>query len=69
MDILLIDPPFTSLRGVSVDCGYNVGLTSLAAYLRRGGIETGIIMGLDGSDNHDFLCIHNHPIDFKKSSF
>jgi anaerobic magnesium-protoporphyrin IX monomethyl ester cyclase len=45
MDILLIDPPFTSLRGVSVDCGYNVGLTSLAAYLRRGGIETGIIMG------------------------
>ena len=45
MDIMLIDPPYSSLKGVSTDCGYNVGLTSLAAYLRDGGIEAGILMG------------------------
>ena len=45
MDILLIDPPYSSLKGVATDCGYNVALTSLAAYLRNGGIETGILMG------------------------
>ena len=45
MDILLIDPPYSSLKGVPTDCGYNVALTSLAAYLRNGGIETGILMG------------------------
>jgi anaerobic magnesium-protoporphyrin IX monomethyl ester cyclase len=45
MDILLIDPPYTSLKGVPTDVGYNVGLTGLAAYLRQGGIETGVLMG------------------------
>ncbi len=45
MDILLIDPPYASLRGVSADCCYNVGQTSLAAYLREGGIESTILMG------------------------
>ena len=45
MDILLIDPPYSALKGVSTDCGYNIALTSLAAYLRQGGIETGILMG------------------------
>ena len=45
MDILLIDPPYTALKGVPTDCGYNVGLTSLAAYIRNEGIETGVLMG------------------------
>jgi len=45
MDILLIDPPFSSLKGIPADCGYNVGQTSLAAYLRRDGIDTAILMG------------------------
>ncbi len=45
MDILLIDPPYTSLKGMSTDCGYNIGLTSLAAYLRNEGIETAVLMG------------------------
>ena len=45
MDILFIDPPYTSLKGVPADCGYNVGLTSLAAYIRKAGLETGVIMG------------------------
>ena len=45
MDILLVDPPYSSLKGVPTDCGYNIGLTSLAAYLRAGGVETGILMG------------------------
>jgi anaerobic magnesium-protoporphyrin IX monomethyl ester cyclase len=45
MDIVLIDPPYTSLKGVSADCGYHIGLTSLAAYLRNGGIEAAVLMG------------------------
>jgi radical SAM superfamily enzyme YgiQ (UPF0313 family) len=45
MDILLVDPPYISLKGVSTDCGYNIGLTSLAAYLHQAGIETGILSG------------------------
>lgn len=45
MDVLLIDPPYYSLKGVSTDCGYNVGLTSLAAYLRSHGIETAVLSG------------------------
>jgi len=45
MEILLIDPPYSSLKGVSTDCGYNVGLTSLAAYLRNAGIDNGVLMG------------------------
>ncbi len=45
MDIMLIDPPYTSLKGVPADCGYNIGLTSLAAYVRRAGFEVGVIMG------------------------
>lgn len=45
MDVLLIDPPYTSLKGVSTDCGYHIGLTSLAAYIRNEGIETAVLMG------------------------
>jgi radical SAM superfamily enzyme YgiQ (UPF0313 family) len=45
MDILLIDPPYTSLKGMSADIGYNIGLTSLAAYIRNEGIETAVVMG------------------------
>ena len=45
MDILLIDPPYTSLKGVSTDCGYHIGLASIAAYLRNEGIETAVLMG------------------------
>lgn len=45
MDILLIDPPYRSLKGMPTDSGYNVGLTSLAAYLRKGDIETAVVMG------------------------
>ena len=45
MDILLIDPPYTSLKGMSADIGYNSGLTSLAAYIRHQGIETAVITG------------------------
>lgn len=45
MDILLIDPPYCSLKGIPTDVGYNIGLTSLAAYLRQEGYETAIVMG------------------------
>jgi radical SAM superfamily enzyme YgiQ (UPF0313 family) len=45
MDILLIDPPYRSLKGMSADSAYNLGLTSLAAYLRQGGIESAVLTG------------------------
>jgi len=45
MDILLIDPPYRSLKGMPTDSGYNIGLTSLAAYLRNEGIETAVLTG------------------------
>ena len=56
MDILLIDPPYISLKGVATDCGYHAGLTSLAAYIRNEGIETTVLMGdlLTGS-----ICRHS----------
>ncbi|MDD4859649.1 MAG: radical SAM protein [Dehalococcoidales bacterium] len=45
MDILLIDPPYISLKGMSIERGYHVGLTGLAAYLREGGMETAVLSG------------------------
>ncbi|MFC1921049.1 B12-binding domain-containing radical SAM protein [Chloroflexota bacterium] len=45
MDILFIDPPHGSLKNVPSDHGYNLGTTSLAAYLRREGIETAVVTG------------------------
>jgi anaerobic magnesium-protoporphyrin IX monomethyl ester cyclase len=55
MDILLVDPPYTSLKGIATKRGYHVGLTSLAAYLRRGDIESGVMMGdlLSGLISYD----------------
>jgi anaerobic magnesium-protoporphyrin IX monomethyl ester cyclase len=45
MDILLIDPPHSILKGQSANRGYNLGPTSLAAYLRSDGIETAVLTG------------------------
>lgn len=45
MDILLIAPPHHILTGVPTDRGYNVGVTSLAAYIHNNGIETAVLMG------------------------
>jgi anaerobic magnesium-protoporphyrin IX monomethyl ester cyclase len=44
MDILLIEPPHSILKGLPTDRAYNVGLTSLAAYIHREGIETAVLM-------------------------
>ncbi len=44
MDILFIDPPYMSLKGVATDCGYHIGLVSLATYLHKSDIDTGIVM-------------------------
>ncbi len=43
MDILLIEPPHVILKGGVTDRGYNLGLTSLAAYLRTNGVETAVL--------------------------
>jgi radical SAM superfamily enzyme YgiQ (UPF0313 family) len=43
MDILLIDPPQLSLERIVTDRGYNLGLTSIAAYLRINGIDTAVL--------------------------
>jgi radical SAM superfamily enzyme YgiQ (UPF0313 family) len=45
MDILLIDPPYRSLKGMPTDNGYTIGLTSLAAYIRNEGMETAVLTG------------------------
>jgi anaerobic magnesium-protoporphyrin IX monomethyl ester cyclase len=58
MDVLLIDPPYRSLKGMPTDKGYNVGLLSLAAYIRNEGIETAVLMGdllLDLPDTNKWL--------------
>jgi radical SAM superfamily enzyme YgiQ (UPF0313 family) len=45
VDILLIDPPYRSLKGISPECGYHLGLTYLSAYLRTEGFDVGLING------------------------
>jgi len=45
MDVLLIDPPFYSLKGTPNDVGYNLGLTSLAAYLNQRDFDCAVVMG------------------------
>lgn len=45
MDLLLIDPPYRSLKGISPECGYHLGLTYLSAYLQREGFDVAIISG------------------------
>ena len=45
MDLLLIDPPYKSLKGIGIDCAYAMGPASLAAYLNAGGIETFLLTG------------------------
>lgn len=43
MDILLIEPPYRTLKGASPDAGYNLGLPTLAAFLREKGMDARII--------------------------
>ncbi len=45
MDVLLIDPPYKSLKGIGTEVGYTMGLTCLAAYLRRHGFEASVLTG------------------------
>jgi len=45
MDVLFIDPPLFSLRGLTTRRAYCIGLTSLAAYLRKEGIDSVILSG------------------------
>lgn len=45
MDIILIDPPYKALKGIGSEYGYSINITSLAAYLRQGGISTSVITG------------------------
>ena len=43
MDILLIEPPYRSLKGAGPDSGYNIGLPSLATFLREKDMEARVI--------------------------
>ncbi len=43
MDLLLIDPPYRILKGAHIDVGYNLGLPSLAAFLREKGMDAQVI--------------------------
>jgi len=61
MDVLLIDPPYRSLKGRPSDKGYNVGLMSLAAYIRNEGIETAVLTGdllMDLPDTNKWLSLN-----------
>jgi radical SAM superfamily enzyme YgiQ (UPF0313 family) len=43
MDVILIDPPYKSLKGVMAEFGYPMGLVELAASLRAAGISVGVL--------------------------
>jgi anaerobic magnesium-protoporphyrin IX monomethyl ester cyclase len=45
MDILLIDPPYKSLKGIGSECGYSMSTVSLGAYLKNNGIDASILSG------------------------
>ncbi len=45
MDILLIDPPYTALKGVGNDNGYSINVLSLASYLNENEISAAVITG------------------------
>ena len=45
MDVLLIDPPYKSLKGIGTEVGYTMATTSLAAYLREHGLEAAVLTG------------------------
>ena len=45
MDVLLVDPPAYSFKNLPSSHGYSLGLTSLAAYLRKEGIESAVVTG------------------------
>jgi anaerobic magnesium-protoporphyrin IX monomethyl ester cyclase len=43
MDVILIDPPYKSLKGVMAEFAYPMGLVELAASLRSAGISVGVL--------------------------
>ncbi len=45
MDVLLVDPPYKSLKGVGTECAYTAGTVALAAYLRAGGVDCAVLTG------------------------
>jgi len=61
MDILLIDPPYRSLKGMPTDNSYTIGLTSLAAYIRQAGMEAAVLTGdllMDLSSANKYLSMN-----------
>lgn len=45
MDILLIEPPYKSLKGIGTEHGYSINVTSLAAYLHSHGMDAAVLTG------------------------
>lgn len=43
MDILLINPPYTALKGLASEYGYSINLVSLATYLVTNGIDAKVL--------------------------
>jgi len=43
MDVILIDPPYKSLKGVMAEFAYPMGLVELAASLRAKGVSVGVL--------------------------
>ena len=45
MDILFIDPPYKSLKGVGSEHGYSISLLNLASYLSENGYDAKVLTG------------------------
>lgn len=45
MDILFIDPPYKSLKGIGSEHGYSISLLSLASYLSANGYDSKVLTG------------------------
>ena len=43
MDILLINPPYTALKGLASEHGYSINLLSIATYLASNGIDAKVL--------------------------
>lgn len=71
MDVLLIDPPWHEEGVLSslARCRYTVGLTSLAAYLRDGGVDVGILTANLLNDSEPSAKVNTAPADRSRAFF
>ena len=47
MDILLVNPPYSALKGLASEHGYSINLVALATYLVSNGIDASVLEAID----------------------